>query len=125
MLGVPGTGKSAFAKALGSETGRPTLILDIGSLMGSLVGSTEANIRQALKIIDAMEPCICFIDEVEKVFNLKAGDTTKDGKLSLETARCIGACGLAPAVTVDEVILAKQNPGDLVKSLKATLGVGA
>ena len=66
MLGVPGTGKSAFAKALGAETGRPTLILDIGSLMGSLVGSTEANIRQALKIIDAMEPCICFIDEVEK-----------------------------------------------------------
>ena len=34
LLGVPGTGKSAFAKALGAETGRPTLILDIGSLMG-------------------------------------------------------------------------------------------
>ena len=69
LLGVPGTGKSAFAKALGAETGRPTLILDIGSLMGSLVGSTEANIRQALKIIDAMEPCICFIDEVEKALS--------------------------------------------------------
>ena len=69
LLGVPGTGKSAFAKALGAETGRPTLILDIGSLMGSLVGTTEANIRQALKIIDAMEPCICFIDEVEKALS--------------------------------------------------------
>jgi SpoVK/Ycf46/Vps4 family AAA+-type ATPase len=66
LLGVPGTGKSAFAKALGAETERPTLILDIGSLMGSLVGSTEANIRQALKIVDAMAPCVCFLDEVEK-----------------------------------------------------------
>lgn len=38
LLGVPGTGKSAFCKALGAETGRPTLVLDVGSLMGSLVG---------------------------------------------------------------------------------------
>jgi len=42
LLGVAGSGKSAFCKALGQETGRPTLILDVGSLMGSLVGQTEA-----------------------------------------------------------------------------------
>jgi hypothetical protein len=66
LLGVPGTGKSAFAKALGNETGRPTLLLDLGSLMGSLVGQTESNLRQALKIADAMSPCILFIDELEK-----------------------------------------------------------
>ena len=41
LLGVPGTGKSAFCKALGNETGRPTLTLDVGSLMGSLVGQSE------------------------------------------------------------------------------------
>jgi hypothetical protein len=66
LLGVPGTGKSAFAKALGNETGRPTLLLDVGNLYGSLVGSTEANVRQALRVIDAMAPCLCFIDEIEK-----------------------------------------------------------
>ena len=83
LLGVPGTGKSAFAKALGSETGRPTLILDVGSLMGSLVGSTETNIRQALKIIDAMEPCICFIDEVEKALSgvSSSGDSGVSARL--------------------------------------------
>jgi len=83
LLGVPGTGKSAFAKSLGSETGRPTLILDIGSLMGSLVGSTESNIRQALKIIDAMEPCICFIDEVEKALSgvSSSGDSGVSARL--------------------------------------------
>lgn len=41
LLGLPGSGKSAFAKALGNETGRPTLVLDIGALMGSLVGQSE------------------------------------------------------------------------------------
>ena len=83
LLGVPGTGKSAFAKALGAETGRPTLILDIGSLMGSLVGSTEANIRQALKIIDAMEPCMFFMDEVEKALSgvSSSGDSGVSARL--------------------------------------------
>jgi hypothetical protein len=66
LLGVPGTGKSAFAKALGKETGRPTLVLDIGTLMGSLVGETESNVRRALQIADVMSPCILFVDELEK-----------------------------------------------------------
>ena len=33
LLGVPGTGKSAYSKALGAETGRPTLIMDVGALL--------------------------------------------------------------------------------------------
>jgi hypothetical protein len=65
LLGPPGTGKSAVAKALGNETGRPTLILDPGSLMASLVGETEHRTRQALKIIDAFGPCVVVIDEVD------------------------------------------------------------
>lgn len=69
LLGVPGTGKSAFAKALGNETGRPTVVLDIGNLMGSLVGQTEANIRQALKIADAMQPAVLFVDEADKALS--------------------------------------------------------
>jgi hypothetical protein len=66
LLGIPGTGKSAFAKALGNEVSRPTLTLDIGALYGSLVGETEARVRQALRVADAMSPCILFIDEIEK-----------------------------------------------------------
>lgn len=66
LLGVPGTGKSAFAKALGTETGRPTLLFDVGALFGSLVGQTEAATRQALQIADAMAPAILFIDEIDK-----------------------------------------------------------
>jgi SpoVK/Ycf46/Vps4 family AAA+-type ATPase len=55
-----------FARALGNETGRPTLLLDLGALMGSLVGQTEANLRQALRVADAMSPCVLFVDELEK-----------------------------------------------------------
>lgn len=66
LTGAAGGGKSAFCKALGNQTGRPTLILDVGALMGSLVGQTEANIRRALQIVDAMAPAVLMIDEVEK-----------------------------------------------------------
>lgn len=73
LLSPPGCGKSAFCKSLGNETGRPTLVLDIGSLLGSLVGQTEQNIRQALKIADAMSPAVIFLDECEKALSGAAG----------------------------------------------------
>ena len=80
LLGVPGTGKSAFCKALGNEVGRPTLILDIGALMGSLVGQTEERTRQALRIADAMAPCIVFVDEIEKgLSGVQASGQTDSG----------------------------------------------
>ncbi len=69
LLSPPGCGKSQFCKALGREVNRPVLILDVGSLMGSLVGQSEERTRQALRIIDAMAPCVLMIDEVEKAFS--------------------------------------------------------
>ena len=69
LLSPPGCGKSQFCKCLGRETGRPVLILDVGTLMGSLVGQTEERTRQALQIVDAMAPCVLMIDEVEKAFS--------------------------------------------------------
>jgi hypothetical protein len=69
LLSPPGCGKSAFCKALGNEVGRPTLILDIGSLMGSLIGQTESNLRHALRTIDAMAPVIVMVDELEKALS--------------------------------------------------------
>jgi len=88
LLGVPGTGKSAFAKALGRETGRPTLVLDVGALLGSLVGQSEENVRRALKIADAMAPCILFCDEVEKALSGAASSGQTDSGVS---ARLFGS----------------------------------
>jgi len=66
LLSPPGCGKSAFCRALGTEVGRPVLTLDLGGLLGGVVGETERNIRQALRVADAMSPAILFVDELEK-----------------------------------------------------------
>jgi len=68
LLSPPGCGKSQFCKCLGNEVGRPVLTLDVGSLLGSLVGQSEERTRQALRIIDAMAPCVLMVDEIEKAF---------------------------------------------------------
>ena len=88
LLGVPGTGKSAFAKALGHETARPTLVMDVGALLGSLVGQSEANVRQALRIADAMAPCILFVDELDKALAGVASSGQTDSGVS---ARLFGS----------------------------------
>jgi hypothetical protein len=82
LLSPPGCGKNALCKALGNEMGRPTLILDVGALLGSLVGQTEGNIRQALRIADAMSPAILFLDEVEKAMSGAASGGQGDSGVS-------------------------------------------
>ena len=88
LLSPPGCGKSQFCKALGNEMGRPTLILDVGALLGSLVGQTEERVRQALRIVDAMSPAILFIDEVEKALSGVASSGSSDSGVS---ARLFGS----------------------------------
>jgi bidirectional [NiFe] hydrogenase diaphorase subunit len=56
---------------------------------------------------------------IEKHAGIKAGETTPDNKLSLLTARCIGACGIAPAVTYDGQVAAKQSPEDALAKVKS------
>lgn len=82
LLGLPGVGKSALCKALGNEVQRPTLMLDVGALYGSLVGETERNIRQALRTIDAMQPSIVFVDEIEKALSGAGGSGQTDSGVS-------------------------------------------
>ena len=88
LLGVPGTGKNCFARALGNETGRPTVVLDVGALMGSLVGETERRIREALRAVDAMAPCVVFCDEIEKALAGAGSGGQSDSGVS---ARLFGA----------------------------------
>src|SRR5205085_7199983 len=63
----------------GNETGRPTLMLDVGSLLGGIVGATEQNVRQALRIADAMSPCILYCDEIEKALSGASSGQTDSG----------------------------------------------
>lgn len=72
LLGVPGAGKSLMVKVLAGGA-LPLLRLDIGAVMGSLVGQSEANIRGVLKVAEALSTCILWIDEIEKAFG-RGGD---------------------------------------------------
>jgi bidirectional [NiFe] hydrogenase diaphorase subunit len=61
------------------------------------------------------------LSTLEKHAHIKAGETTPDGKLSLMTARCIGACGIAPAVVYDGAVTARQSPDDALNKVKGWL----
>ncbi|MCC5618457.1 AAA family ATPase [Nostoc sp. CHAB 5836] len=75
LAGPPGTGKSHCAKNIASILNLPLLQLDIASLLGSLVGESEGNVKRALKTAEAIAPCVLFIDEVEKALSGQ-GDTS-------------------------------------------------
>ena len=63
------------------------------------------------------------LDEIEKSFHLKPGEVTADNHFGVQMARCIGACGLAPAVVLDEEVHGKITPKDLTEKIKAKIGV--
>lgn len=58
------------------------------------------------------------LDEVEKQLGIKDGECTEDGKFSIETCRCVGACGLAPVMIVGGDVYGKMTP-DKVKDILA------
>ncbi len=68
LVGIQGTGKSLSAKATASLWQLPLLRLDVGRLMGGLVGESEARTREMIRIAEAMAPCVLFIDELDKGF---------------------------------------------------------
>ena len=49
------------------------------------------------------------LDRAKEKLGIDVGETTKDGKFSLEATRCIGACGLAPVFTVNEEVYGKAT----------------
>ena len=85
LLSPPGCGKSQLCKALGNATGRRVIRFDPGSVMGSLVGQTEQQMRAALNQIDAMAPAILWVDELEKAL---AGAGTENTGV---TTRMVGS----------------------------------
>lgn len=68
IAGVPGCGKSLSAKAAAKLFNVPLLRLDMGRLLGKYVGESESNMRKAIRLVDALSPCVLWIDELEKAF---------------------------------------------------------
>jgi SpoVK/Ycf46/Vps4 family AAA+-type ATPase len=73
ITGVPGCGKSLTAKAVAAAWGLPLLRFDVGRVFSGLVGSSEQNMRTAIRTAEAISPCVLWIDEIEKGFSTAAG----------------------------------------------------
>lgn len=83
ILGIPGCGKSLIAKTTSRLWGLPLLRLDMGRVYdGSMVGRSEANLRNALKTAESISPAILFIDELDKAFAGSTGSADSDGGTS-------------------------------------------
>ncbi|HZH42570.1 MAG TPA: AAA family ATPase [Lysobacter sp.] len=80
LLGVQGCGKSMLAKAIAAGFGVPLVRLDFGTLYDKFHGETEKNLRAALGSAEQLEPCVLWIDEIEK--GIAGDDGAADGGVS-------------------------------------------
>jgi len=82
ITGIAGCGKSLTAKAISAMWTLPLLRLDMGKIFSGIVGSSEENMRKAIKTAEAVSPSILWIDEIEKGFggtvsSTDSGTTTR------------------------------------------------
>jgi ATP-dependent 26S proteasome regulatory subunit len=88
LLGVQGCGKSLTAKAVAAHWHLPLLRLDMGRIFGSLMGSSEQNIRHAIRMAESVAPVVLWIDEIEKGLSGARSSGETDGGTG---ARVFGA----------------------------------
>ena len=62
------------------------------------------------------------LDQIEENFQLKPGEVTEDNRLGVQVARCLGACGLAPAVVIDDEVIPKLKPEDTKSVIDSKTG---
>jgi SpoVK/Ycf46/Vps4 family AAA+-type ATPase len=80
LVGTPGCGKSMTCDALASYYEMPLLRLDMGAIFSSLVGESEQNMRNVIKIAEAVAPAVLWVDEVEKgIGGVKSSNLTDSG----------------------------------------------
>ena len=82
LLGVQGCGKSLTAKAVSGLWKLPLLRLDIGAVFSGIVGSSEENMRRAIKLAETLAPIVLWIDEIEKGLSGVQSSTFSDAGTS-------------------------------------------
>ena len=102
-VGVWGCGKSLSVQCLGSAWGLPVIQLELGKLRASAVGQTESNTYRILSYLEAMAPCIAWVDEAEKSFSGAQSSSYSDAGT---TSRALGILSTWHQETKAEVCLA-------------------
>ncbi|NLX69550.1 MAG: NADH-quinone oxidoreductase subunit NuoE [Clostridiales bacterium] len=97
-LGIPLTDVYGVATFYSQFTLKPKGQYKIGLCMG-----TACYVKGAQKVLD----------KLQEVLNIEVGDTTDDGKFTLEATRCLGACGLAPVMMINDQVYGRLTPDDI------------
>jgi hypothetical protein len=87
LLGVQGCGKSLCAKAVSRLWQLPLLRFDMGRMFGSLIGSSEENVRRAIAVAESVAPAVLWVDEIDKALVGSVSSGVTDGGT---TARVFG-----------------------------------
>ncbi len=64
------------------------------------------------------------IDKFSEILDIKPGQTTKDGMFTLDALRCIGACGIAPAVTINGKVFPKMSMEQVAPIVESYQNIG-
>lgn len=82
----------------------------------TLIPKGKYNIQLCLGTACYVKGADKILEKLEELLGIKVGETTPDGKFSIEGARCVGACGLAPVMVINEEVYGKVTP-DMVKGI--------
>lgn len=88
LMGIQGCGKSLVAKTVASSWNLPLLRLDMSLIFREYIGSSEQNMRKAMKLAEGIAPVVLWIDEIEKAFAGTGSGGSNDGGT---TARVLGS----------------------------------
>ena len=88
LLGVQGCGKSLTAKAIANFWALPLIRLDMGRIFSNYIGSSEENLRRAIRVAESVAPAVLWVDEIEKGLSGSGSSAVVDGGV---TARVFGA----------------------------------
>ncbi|MEX1018174.1 MAG: AAA family ATPase [Litorilinea sp.] len=118
LVGVQGCGKSLVAKSVANSWRLPLLRLDVGRLFSSLVGSSEENLRTAIRVAESIAPVVLWVDEIEKGFSGVGSSNVSDAGTA---ARVFGSFitwlqeKQAPVFVIATANIVDQLPPELVR----------
>ena len=81
LYGPPGTGKTQFARAIARELNLPVFKFDISKVLSKWVGESERNLRTVFEMLERLDPCILFIDEIDSIGGNRSGSYTGQHKV--------------------------------------------
>lgn len=79
VSGIPGSGKSMMAKYTAGTLGLTLIRMNMGDVQDKYVGASERRMTEALSLVEAMSPCVLWIDEIEKNFSGSKGSSGDNG----------------------------------------------